>query len=160
MAEVRLACDAMLGGLARWLRLAGLDSSYDPDLDDAELARCAAAAGRWLLTRDRILAAGSGPRVVLLRETAVLAQLREVVERLGLTLDENRFFTRCSLCNGELADVSAEGVAKLVPPFVASHQTRFAKCLICGKVYWQGTHHTRILDQLRTALGQRPATEP
>jgi uncharacterized protein with PIN domain len=160
VAEVKLACDAMLGSLARWLRLAGLDSSYGPDFDDAELARCAAAAGRWLLTRDRILAAGSGPRVVLLRETAVLVQLREVVERLDLTLDESRFFTRCSLCNGELADVSAESVAELVPTYVASHQARFARCVVCDKVYWPGTHHTRILGQLRTALGQRPATEP
>jgi len=30
VAEVIFACDAMLGSLARWLRLAGFDTHFDP----------------------------------------------------------------------------------------------------------------------------------
>ncbi|HKI05656.1 MAG TPA: Mut7-C RNAse domain-containing protein [Thermoanaerobaculia bacterium] len=50
-----LLADAMLGALARWLRVLGLDVSYDPDLDDAELVDKAVAEGRTILTRDRRL---------------------------------------------------------------------------------------------------------
>jgi uncharacterized protein with PIN domain len=45
----------MLGRLARWLRLAGLDTTWSAHVPDAELARRAHAADRVLLTRDRRL---------------------------------------------------------------------------------------------------------
>ena len=157
MAEVRFACDAMLGGLARWLRLAGIDTSYDPALDDAELTRRADVEGRWLVTRDRELASTSGPRVVLLRATEVTAQLRELLQRLPFELDEGRFFSRCSRCNGELTEAGREVVVDLVPPYVATHHARFVRCVACGKVYWPGTHHGRILERLRGVRGF-PAT--
>lgn len=35
--EPRLLCDAMLGDLARWLRVLGLDAAYASDVDDATL---------------------------------------------------------------------------------------------------------------------------
>jgi uncharacterized protein with PIN domain len=45
-------CDAMLGGLARWLRAAGYDAAWRAGIDDAELVRQALATGRILLTAD------------------------------------------------------------------------------------------------------------
>lgn len=42
----------MLGGLARWLRILGLDAHYDPELDDPELVDRAVAEDRLILTRD------------------------------------------------------------------------------------------------------------
>lgn len=37
LAEPRFACDAMLGGLARWLRAAGYDASWQEGITDQEL---------------------------------------------------------------------------------------------------------------------------
>ena len=45
-------CDAMLGGLARWLRAAGYDAEYEYGIDDAKLVRRAEAEGRILLSSD------------------------------------------------------------------------------------------------------------
>jgi len=42
----------MLGSLARWLRVLGVDVSFEPSLDDAELVRTARAQQRIILTRD------------------------------------------------------------------------------------------------------------
>ena len=50
--ELRFVLDVHLGRLAAYLRLAGFDTVYRNDLDDAELAGLA-AGGRVLLTRDR-----------------------------------------------------------------------------------------------------------
>jgi len=50
-AEPRLFADAMLGGLARWLRTLGLDVAYDPALDDAALVELSAREGRVILTQ-------------------------------------------------------------------------------------------------------------
>jgi hypothetical protein len=46
------ACDAMLGGLARWLRAAGYDASWRKDVGDWELIRLALREQRTLLTSD------------------------------------------------------------------------------------------------------------
>ena len=50
--ELRFVLDVHLGRLAAYLRLAGFDTVYRNDLDDAELARIA-SSGRVLLTRDQ-----------------------------------------------------------------------------------------------------------
>ena len=49
----RFAADAMLGRLARWLRVLGFDTAYDSAIADPELVRMAAIEERVLLTRDR-----------------------------------------------------------------------------------------------------------
>src|SRR5437660_4124162 len=48
----QFACDAMLGGLARWLRAAGYDASWQAGIDDRDLVRLARAEGRTLLSSD------------------------------------------------------------------------------------------------------------
>ena len=54
---MRYVCDAMLGRLARWLRLLGHDTLY-ADVGDAELLRLGET--RRVLTRDRELACRGG----------------------------------------------------------------------------------------------------
>src|SRR5258708_452047 len=50
--QLQFACDAMLGGLARWLRAAGYDSSWKADVGDWELVRLSLREGRILLSSD------------------------------------------------------------------------------------------------------------
>ncbi|MGC8936370.1 MAG: DUF5615 family PIN-like protein, partial [Candidatus Methanomethylicaceae archaeon] len=49
---MRFVADAMLGRLARWLRLLGYDTAYDQTLDDEKLIEIAKRENRILLTRD------------------------------------------------------------------------------------------------------------
>ncbi len=138
----------MLGKLARWLRLAGFDTAYDPRWGDRQLAALARAEGRWLLTRDRRLAAAAGPRVLLLAGETLPEQVRELRTRLELAARPELFFTRCSRCNAPLVEVSRGAVAHLVPPYVAAHAPRFVRCLGCGQMYWPGSHVTRMTPML------------
>lgn len=48
--------DAMLGRLARWLRILGYDTAYEKMITDERLVERAVREDRWLLTRDRNLA--------------------------------------------------------------------------------------------------------
>ena len=138
----------MLGSLARWLRFAGFDAEFLPDAPDPLVAGRARAEGRWLLTRDRSLAARAGPRVVLLRSATVGEQVAELRARLPLATDRERFLTRCSLCNGRLVEITRGEAAERVPPYVAAHAARFFSCATCGHLYWPGTHPGRIGRQL------------
>jgi uncharacterized protein with PIN domain len=134
----------MLGNLARWLRFAGFDATYDPATDDRSLAQVAREQGRWLVTRDRRLAASAGPRVLLVRATRLEDQVAELRSRLPLVPVPGQSFSRCSRCNGVLGEVERGRVADRVPPYVATHASRFRMCQGCGRVYWQGTHTARI----------------
>jgi uncharacterized protein with PIN domain len=51
----RFLADAMLGALARWLRILGFDCAYEADIADETLVRRAVAERRAILTRDRAL---------------------------------------------------------------------------------------------------------
>ena len=148
MDDLRFACDAMLGELARWLRLAGYDASFDPDAPGRVLAGRARAEGRWLLTCDRELAGVAGPRALLLRERAAGRQISELRARLPMAGDASRFLTRCSRCNAVLEEVGREAVLDRVPPYVAARAGRFVACRRCGRVYWPGTHVGRIVKTL------------
>jgi len=143
----RFLCDAMLGSLARWLRLMGYDTEYDAEAPDAELARRAAEERRWLLTRDRELAA-VGPRTVLIGSTGLEDQLVEVHERLGLEPDHEGIGSRCAVCNGVIEPVDRAEAAGHVPPFVLEETTGFRRCTGCGKIYWRGSHVTRIEERI------------
>jgi len=48
-------CDAGLGGLARWLRAAGYEASWIPDIGDDELLRKTRRLGATLVTTDSLL---------------------------------------------------------------------------------------------------------
>ena len=140
----RFLCDAMLGSLARWLRLCGYDCLYlGTEPEDAELARIAREEGRWLLTRDRELAA-AGPKTQMVDSGTLEAQLAEVLDRHRLPPPEDLDDSRCSDCNGVLEEVTAEQVAASVPAYVLSTAERFRRCRGCARVYWPGTHGEQI----------------
>src|SRR5690606_36570298 len=91
----RFLADAMLARLARWLRVLGFDTAFEPELLDRELVALAVAEGRILLTRDRQLVEHlRPPRALLVGADAPLAQLREVIASCGLA-PPGRLFSRC-----------------------------------------------------------------
>jgi uncharacterized protein with PIN domain len=136
----------MLGRLARWLRLAGADVSFDSTLGGGDLLREARAQGRIVLTRDKRLR--TAPDVIWLESNDLRGQMRETLARVPLDTAALAF-TRCSRCNTPLHGVSREIVARRVPPFVYASQESFAQCDGCGRVYWDATHPARILGELR-----------
>jgi uncharacterized protein with PIN domain len=150
-AAPRFVVDAMLGRLARWLRVLGYDTLYFSNADDAALVRRALADDRILLTRDVELARRRGVRVILISDDRVENQLHEIVQ--VLTLSAEQAFSRCLNCNAPLVEFERAQARDLVPPYVFATQTRFRRCAGCGKVYWRGTHWARMLATLESAQG-------
>jgi uncharacterized protein with PIN domain len=142
----RIAADRMLGRLARWLRLAGADVTFDSHLGGGDLLRQARAQGRIVVTRDKRLR--TAPDVIWLDSNDVRGQMREVLSRVPIDA-ETLAFTRCSRCNTPLRPVSREIAVRRVPPFVYASQERFAQCDGCGRIYWDATHPERMLGELR-----------
>jgi uncharacterized protein with PIN domain len=148
------AVDAMLGRLAKALRILGYDAHYDSRIDDSDLRLLALREGRIILTRDREIAESKlTQRVLLIESDRPEEQLRQVVRELSLET-EGALFTRCLVCNVPVQDVSRGEVEARVPPYVLSTQERFARCPRCGRIYWAATHVDAARRWLDRALGR------
>jgi len=147
---MRFIADAMLGTLAKWLRILGYDTLFDPDLNDHQLVRLARAEGRVLLTRDRELAQRRGICVLLVASEDLDAQIGQVLA--DLHLEPDRSFSRCPVCNEPLVETDRETARSRVPAYVAQTHTRFKSCPVCQRIYWRGTHWQQMDDQLARIL--------
>jgi uncharacterized protein with PIN domain len=148
----RFLADAMVARLARWLRVLGYDTAYEPTLDDHALVALAAAEDRVLLTRDRHLLRELRPaRALEVRSDVPLEQLRAVVDALALG-PPRELFTRCLVCNAALRDVDADAATRIVPPDSRALPGPVRRCPGCGRVYWPGSHVRRMRAALMGAL--------
>lgn len=144
---MRFVVDAMLGRLARWLRVLGVDVLYVTGLDDHALVELCNTQGRILLTKDVALLRENKVEGYLVRSRAWQDQLVEVIDEFHLRGQINPF-SRCLNCNEVLVEVSKQHVMSCVPPFVLENQHRFFRCQGCQRVYWNGSHTERMAAML------------
>ncbi|MFQ5790457.1 MAG: Mut7-C RNAse domain-containing protein [Acidobacteriota bacterium] len=146
----RFVADAMVGKLARWLRILGADVLYDPSLQDHQLLSLARREKRILLTRDAPLASrASNPPTLFIKSIDFRRQLVQVVETYRLDPRQN-LFSRCIDCNALLEPARREEVRGKVPPYVYSTQARFKHCPCCDKYLWGGTHRHHMQQTLQS----------
>ncbi|GAA0269353.1 DUF5615 family PIN-like protein [Halobacterium noricense] len=135
---MKLLLDAMLGSLARILRMCGHDAAYCLDRgveDDDAIRDLAAREDCVLVTRDRKLAERA-PESVLVESKDIDAQLREVAAAgVDLTPTPGE---RCGACNGELHEVDGEG--NEFPEYVPDDASPVWQCEDCGQYFWEGSH--------------------
>lgn len=144
--------DAMLGRLARWLRMIGYDTGYEKVISDEALIARVVTEQRWLLTRDSYLVQR---KVLRGRHTLIVSdqlpdQLRQLRSELHLNLDlSEKTASRCASCNNILKPIPHEKATSTVPAYVASLHSRFVQCPNCGRIYWPGSHWTHMLARLQ-----------
>ncbi len=150
----------MLGRLARWLRIAGYDTIYEPDMEDGEVIRLAIAGDRMILTRDTRLTerrAARG-RSFLVGPDDPLEQIEEVLRAFpppaGLQ-------SRCPECNGEVLELQDREDAKdLVPEYVFLSKKEFFRCAACGHIYWEGSQYAKFKKKLNAIINKGNPLNP
>lgn len=155
----RFVCDVHLGQLARYLRMLGMDTRYDPDFSDATLAQISAEDGRVLLTRDvGLLKRSRVQRGLFVRAQAPRRQLKEIVQRMEIA-DQADPLSRCLSCNTELQSASPDAIDEQVPPRARAAHDEFVQCPSCASVYWAGTHverMRRLIDEVTPSTQDDP----
>ena len=143
----KFIADAMLGKLAKWLRIMGYDTVYQVRYGPGRI-QALSHEGRVLLTRDTRSARTHETAVFILSDH-VKDQLRQLKEEGCLDLDRRQMFTRCTACNEPLREASVEAAMENVPEYVFSeHLTGIRFCPACRRFFWPGSHRKRMVAQL------------
>lgn len=149
---MKFIADAMLGRLARWLRIIGYDTVYLKHTPDSVIVAQAIRENRIILTRDhhfeKIKAAKNR---LIISSTKVAEQFSEVVNEFQLDIKQN-LFTRCSECNTPLVLVEKAKIIVNIPSYVARTQNQFSQCPNCNRIYWAGTHLALIQKKIQNML--------
>ncbi len=145
--RITFLADINVAKLGRLLRMAGFDTRILPARSsDRTIAHTAAREERILLSRDRNLLKYSCVCFAhLVRATDPWEQLAETVRLYGL-VSELRLFSRCPRCNRLLRRVSRDEVLEQLEPLTRKYYDRFSRCPGCDTIYWQGSHHEKMVS--------------
>jgi uncharacterized protein with PIN domain len=145
---LRFLTDRTVGRLARYLRMAGFDTLYEPGWNDGEIVAALQQEPRVLLTRNLDLLKRK-PVVFgrAIRSVAPGAQLAEVLELFGINRI-NHGLTRCLECNQPLEPVDKTTILHRLEPLTIRYYNDFHICRTCDHIYWAGSHVDRMRDLL------------
>lgn len=150
--EPKFLVDFMLGRLAKWLRIIGYDSSYFVGNDVKELLWTSFKEQRIIITRTTHIAPRKAFKILVIKSTCFIDQLKEVIEKLNLTVKFENFFNRCSICNNILEKVKKESIQSKVPIYVYENHNEFSYCGKCEKVYWMGSHWELMKEKISSFI--------
>lgn len=152
--NIRLLCDEMLKGLARWLRAAGYDTQVcESGLPDRIVLQRAREENRLLITRDHKLKEfrDATTTVIWLHCNDTESCVQALSKVLSVNWLRNPF-SRCLDCNTLLIEADAEKLSR-----VPAESRKLARplwyCPACDKVYWEGSHVDRMRSQLNAWAG-------
>jgi uncharacterized protein len=153
--DPRFVVDVNLGRLARLLRVLGFDVWWSSEADDQTLTDISLNEQRILLTRDRgLLKRRAITHGLFVHSEQPEQQTVEVIRRLDLR-QRLTPLTRCLRCNGRLATVAKDEVIEHLEPLTRRYYDVFSRCAECGRIYWAGSHHSRLVslvERLRDQL--------
>jgi hypothetical protein len=140
----------MLGKLAKYLLMLGIDTLYFTQNDRSQLIDLAIKQGRVLLSRNtRLMRAHHLPDYLFIKDDLPDRQLQQVVKHFGMQLDEPQLFTRCLRCNQRLIKKTPQEAKHTVPPYILTIHRELSFCPQCKRVYWRGTHQKRMEEMIR-----------
>lgn len=148
--------DRTLGRLVKWLRILGFDTVSELDNPKPDVAHNQIARVR--LTRKKTLCKQNLPgHWITIESDHVMEQLRQVINIVPITFDEVDSFSRCLNCNTLLDAVDRASLRHCVPDYVWETAENFNRCPSCQKIYWPGSHHSRIMETVRAffSVGSR-----
>ncbi|MDH5568984.1 MAG: Mut7-C RNAse domain-containing protein [Nitrosopumilus sp.] len=136
--------DAMLGNIAKKLRLLGFDSEYFSDIDDSELLERSQNEDRIIISKDQNLikrAERMGIQSVHISKENELEQFQEIHKNIRLEFNEISGDTaRCPKCNFRTSQIKKSEIADKTPEKILKYHDKFWKCNGCDQIYWEGTH--------------------
>jgi uncharacterized protein with PIN domain len=157
---LRFLVDHMLGKLAKYLRMLGVDTVYFTQTDVSTLIEKAYQEKRIILSRNTKLKHIDGfPDFVFINDDQPNKQLSEVLKYFKIHISHDQLFTRCLTCNQKLIVGNHEDVKGKVPPYILGIHKEFSLCPQCKKVYWEGTHLKKMKEIIWKVLEKKDPSD-
>jgi hypothetical protein len=138
---MKFLADRMLGKLAKGLRMLGYDTVYYRGENSYPLIKLAREEDRVILTRNtKLIPKRPEDRIIRIGENKPPLQLRELIQKKVISLNEENLFSRCLLCNIPIEEIRREEAEGKVPDFIYYQEKKFFQCPTCQRIYWQGSH--------------------
>lgn len=150
--EPKFVVDVHLGKLAKKLRMLGLDTYYENDLQDPQIVKISTEQKRIILTKDQKLLHNSATtRGYWIRSKHPVKQATEVVNRFDL-YGSIEPFKRCMECNGLIEKVDKPEIEGKLDPKTKRYYHEFYQCSRRHKIYWKGSHFKSMKKQIERIL--------
>jgi len=140
------AAEKTLGKLAKWLRILGFDTCYEPDIPQRNACHPADSRRIFLTRTQSVRDHNTSPDLIFIKSDHHFEQLKEVIQKLALEQKDTRPFSRCLQCNAAIEAVDKDSVRNAVPDYIWETHDVFRRCRACRKIYWPGSHTKRTLD--------------
>jgi len=151
--QTRFIADVNIGDIVKYMRALGLDVYYDASLSPREIIRISKRKNRTILTKSRkLLKFRDVTHGIFIRPGTTVEQIKRVIDFLSLQA-VIKPFSRCLQCNNSLVKVSKESILDRIPPKTREFYDEYSYCKACDKIYWKGTHFTRIKRVVDEILG-------
>ena len=147
--NLRFTVDRSLGTLAKWLRILGFDTIYEPEVSASEFY-AQIDGPRILITRSKLIQQKWGSReLVFILSNLLIEQLRQIVDEIGINREDIRPFSNCIQCNLPIDKIDKNEVYGLVPDYIWETHDAFNQCKRCQRIYWSGSHAERSMEIIR-----------
>ncbi|MBN1216551.1 MAG: DUF5615 family PIN-like protein [Candidatus Lokiarchaeota archaeon] len=158
--QFKFLIDAMLGRLARFLRIFGYDTVYANDLEkefdiysisDDKLIEYAKKTNRILITKDLPLYKRFNEQSFFLEGKDVYGYLRQLKSKFNITFKIDIGKAHCSRCNARLKKILDKNLIKdQLKDDTFKYYNNFYQCLNsnCKKIFWNGSHIKNIEKKL------------
>ncbi|MCV0410133.1 Mut7-C RNAse domain-containing protein [Nitrosopumilus sp.] len=142
--------DAMLGNIARKLRLFGYDTEYFSDIEDHELLEKAKNENRTIISKDGCLirrAKKKGIQFIGITTEDEIEQFKEILKKTNLEINKiSGDLARCTKCNFQTFQIKKSEIQNKIPKRVLDYHDKFWKCGGCDQIYWEGTHIEKLQE--------------
>jgi len=136
--------DAMLGNIAKKLRLLGFDCEYFSDIDDSELLEKSKNENRTIISKDQNLikrAEKINIQSIYISKEDEIKQFLEIREKTHLEFNDiSGDVARCPKCNFTTSKIKKSEIINKIPEKILKYHDKFWKCDGCNQIYWEGTH--------------------
>lgn len=149
--QITFAVTQPLGRLAKWLRLLGFDTLYEPEVSAVVFKeRCRKGI---LLTRSKqSVASEEAPALIYIKADQLSLQLRTLALAMLLKSVDLNPFSRCIRCNAPIEKVNKTALKSMVPDYIWETHQNFSRCTQCHRIYWPGSHTDRSRKMIQQMI--------
>jgi uncharacterized protein with PIN domain len=149
---MKFVCDVMLGKLAGYLRILGLDTAYITDIDQLNCYKSDSEKPVFFTRRtpEKV----PYDKCISIKSELVNEQLREIRDTIKPFINMDMLMSRCIRCNTTLSDAKKAEIEQFVPEYVLHRHDRFKTCPSCRKVYWQGSHTEHMMGWIEAFMAE------